>query len=445
MIYKAFDKQIEFHKSDARIRGVFAGKRGGKTECGAIEAIIHANTQPGFVDNGIDPYLGVILSPTTTMLRHLSMAKFLAYAKPFDFKYHQTNYEVTWPNGSKIYGVSADKAQRLEGLKCSWIWADEIFQMSQQVFLEAMARVADTQGRIWATGSLGVQYTNPKQHFIHHFFKEKPLQGSECFEWATADNPYFPKEELERLKESLDPRTYRQMFTVDWDVPATNLVYDEFDEANLQKHTYDPKLETIISIDWGYAHPMSCLFFQYNRVLDTVHLFDEIVSSKLKLDVLWKRILTKPYRINLWVCDIAGNQEREQTGRSNIAWFREPPRNIPFRYRSTAINYGIPLVRQYIRNGKGQVKFTIDPDKCPKSVDGMRNYSYPEKDGVILNENPVKRDDDCADAIRYFFVNRLDKKVLEDKFVSFNRWGKWQFSQAQQSSKLLQKSKTITK
>jgi PBSX family phage terminase large subunit len=427
MIYRAFPKQIEFHRSTKRIRGALAGKRGGKTECGAIEAIVHTEQQPGFNPTGVDPYLGIIVAPTERMLKTLTLKKFFAYAKPFKKQYNKSDKHLIWHNKSEILGISADKPERLEGQKANWIWIDEIFQVSEQLFLEALARVADTQGKIWCTGSLGVQYNNPKNHWAYKYFKQNPDDETDIFEWTTADNPYFPREELARLKNKLDAKTYRQMFELNWDVPGSALVYDDFDERNIVRgYQYNPALETYIVIDWGWTHQLACLFFQYDPKTDTVYLFDEIVQSKLKLDDLWVRIQAKVQfhkivRIKKWYCDIAGNQEREQTGLSNIQWFSDN-HGISFDYRTSTIVYGLPIVRSYIRNGMGQPRFFIDEVRCPKSIDGMKNYSYPEKNGIIVDENPVKKDDDAVDAIRYFFVNRLDYNDPKDSYQTFSQW-----------------------
>lgn len=407
LVYRPHDKQQEFHLSTARIRGAFAGKRGGKSEAGAIEAIIHAENQRGYNNSSVDPYVGVIIAPTSDMLRRLSIQKLMAYGKHFVKNYHQTHQEIDWHNKTKIYGISADKPQRLEGIKANFIWLDEIFQMPEQIFLESMARVSDTQGYIWCTGSLGTQYTNPKSHWAYKFFKEKPLAGSECFEWTTADNPYYPPEELERLKDTLDPRTFRQMFEIDWSVPGTALVYDDFSDGNqIKGYQYNSKLPTYCVIDWGWTHPMACLFIQYDPILDRVYVFDEIVKSKLKIENLYSLIMNKPYKITEWICDIAGNQEREQTGISNVEWFKN--KGISFKYRTSAITHGISIVRSYIKNTKGVNRLFIDEIKCPKTLDNILNYSYPEKNGVITSENPLKLNDDAVDSLRYYFVNKHD-------------------------------------
>lgn len=406
IIFKPFDKQKLFLRSTKRTKGAFAGKRGGKTEAGAVQAIIYQENKLNYKPNGIDPYLGLIIAPTHDMMRGLSLKKFLAYAQPFIGDHNIARSEVTWHDGSEILGLSGDKPKRIEGRKAGWIWLDEVFQMSEDLFLECKARVADTEGYLICTGSLGVQYVNPKLHWAYKYFKERPDDETECIEWATADNPYFPRSELERLKNTLDPETYRQMFDLSWDTIPKNAVYSNWDSRNeIESYTFNTERETYVAIDWGWAHPMAIGFFQYDRKTDTVYMFDEIVASQMTLDQAYDRIMSKGYPITDWACDIAGNQEREQTGMSNIKWFRSQ-KNIHFRFRTDSVQNGVSLVRSYIQSANGTRRFYISKN-CRKTLDCVKQYRYVEKDGVILNENPLKKDDDPVDMVRYFFINFL--------------------------------------
>ena len=413
VIFRPFGKQANFLLSKARRRGAFAGKRGGKTEVGAIASIKLQEEKPNLSKFGLDPYMGAIIAPTFPMLRRLSLKKFRLYAKPFEKGFNKTDNEITWHDGTTIIGLSADKPERIEGLKLAWIWIDEVFQVSEELFLECRARVADTQGYLILTGSLGVQFVNPKAHWAYKYFKEQIDAETECFEWSTADNPYFPKEEIEDLKNTLDAATFRAMFEINWDVVPKTAVYSDWDDGiNVQPCAYNPNLPCYVSIDWGWAHPMAVGFFQYDKKKDHVFMIDEIVQSKLKLERLGEMILAKPYVINGWICDIAGDQEREQTGKSNIKWFEENLK-VTFKKRTSAINYGVAIVRSYIKNAKGQARFFVDP-RCKKTLDGLKQYRYPEKNGEISNENPVKENDDAVDMLRYYFVNMHDPK-LDDK------------------------------
>jgi hypothetical protein len=414
--FKPFDKQKTFLKSKARFRGAFAGKRGGKTEVGAIASVILQEGRPNYTPNGIDPYLGIIVAPTNDMLRRLSWKKFMAYAKPCgmikqDWK---APLEIEWhdsieQNESFIYGISGDRPERMEGVKANWIWIDEVFQIKEQLFLEALARISDSQGYIICTGSLGIQFVNPKQHWAYKYFKEQIDEAFQCFEWGTADNPYYPKEELERNRNLLDPQTFRAMFEISWDVIPKNAVYSDFSDDNIIHNLqYNPKLPVTCVVDWGWAHPMACGMFQYNPRTDTVYQIDEMIKSKVKLEKLAEWIATRPYRPQEYICDIAGNQEREQTGISNIRWFKDNT-GIKFKYRTSRINDGCAVVRSYIKNANNKIRYFVG-SLCKESIDGLKRYKYPEKDGIIQNENPVKEDDDAADMIRYYFMYKHDPK-----------------------------------
>ena len=421
MRVKPFGPQRDIILSKSRTIGAFAGKRGGKSEIGAVKSITYQEQKPNshFFEGGVDPYLGVVCAPTNDMLKRLSWKKFRAYAAPFIKEQRKNPSEIDWCDGSEVIGISADKPERLEGIKAGWIWIDEVFQVKEHFFTECIARVADTEGYLICTGSLGTQYINPKNHWAYKYFKEGMIEDAALFEWATADNPHFPKDEIERLKRTLDPVTFRQMFTITWDITPSSAVYSDFSNDNIYQHNYNPNLPTYVAIDWGWTHPMACGFFQYDHMRDIIYLFDEIIEQGLTIEDLFNKIKAKGYNIKEWYCDAAGDQTRENTGISNVDWFWKHHK-IAFKSRRTAITYGIPIVRTYIKNGIGQRKFLIDP-RCRKSIDGIKNYRYPEKNGIIIDEKPVKEDDDACDMIRYYFVNRHDERYRNNLKVISQR------------------------
>ena len=366
--------------------------------------------------------MGGVIAPNYRMVKNLSLAKIVAYSKPDIKSYLDGKLEITYKDGSIIRGYTDDKPESMEGEMWAWGWIDEIFQCKEQTFLEALARVSDSEGYLWCTGSLGVQYVVPRHHWVWKYFKDPDtmLADLKVFEWDTRDNPHFPQDELKRLKATLDPKTFRQMFELSWDGSSQYAVYDQLDDLNLKSHTYDADLETSVSIDWGWTNEMAVGFFQYNSKTNEIFLFDEIVQSKLKLDQMWGLIRDRGYNINRWYCDTAGKQTREQSGISNIQYFKDNY-SISFEHRQTAISYGIPLVRSFIRNTLGQAKLFVDP-KCRKSWDQLKNYRYAEKNG-IMQEEPVKENDHCPDMIRYYIVNRHDFTRQGPQMESMGRWG----------------------
>jgi len=382
----------------------------GKTEGGVVRDIRIHEERPGWTYNGRDNLQGVIMAPTHDMLMRVTWKKFMSFARGFIKESTIQPLKATWHDGTEVIGISADRPERLEGIKPFWIHLDECFQMKEQVFLEAMARVADQRGYVTCTGSLGTQYVHPRQHWAHKHFKEKPGPNTECFEWRTLDNPHFPKEELEQLKHTLDAESFKQMFELNWDSNSSNMVYADFSSDNLVKgYKVNPNLPILIAIDWGWRHKMACLFAQYDQSTDTVIVFDEIVESKLTLEGLLAKIRARNLPISAWCCDIAGNQEREMVGISNVQQFKKW--GVTLQFRKTAVLYGVALVRSYVKTAAGRVRLIIAEDKCPQTVDAIKRYRYPEKDGISAAEVPVKEDDDAVDALRYLFVNFIDKDI----------------------------------
>jgi hypothetical protein len=156
--------------------------------------------------------------------------------------------------------------------------------------------------------------------------------------------------------------------------------------------------------------------FQYDAANDVVYQIDELVRSKMRLEELLAWIKSRPYYINEYCCDIAGNQEREQTGQSNIDWFTN--HGIYFKYKKSAISYGISIVRSFIKTAEGKKRYFINP-KCSETIDSVKKYRYQDKNGLIINENPLKVDDDAADMVRYYFFNFHDPRDLGTSFIEF--------------------------
>lgn len=353
MIYKAFDKQIQLIKDPSWGRGAFAAKRSGKTEAMIIDCLKESQEKPNFTPNDRDPWQAGLIEPTAEMTRKILIPKFESIAKPVIAERYKTDNRYTLDGGEVVYLGSGDKPNRWEGGKYNYIGIDEIFQQKETLFDECYARILDSNGRLLVGGSLGTNIINPKKTWVYRRLIEIGMPGFKVFQWATQDNPHIPKEQIEKAKHTLDPVTFRQMFEINWDIVAGNRVYADFTEDNISEaYMYNPLLPTYCSIDWGWAHPVACLFYQYDPQLDRIIVFDEIVQSRLKLDELWAKIQSKGYNIRQWYCDIAGDQEREQTAVSNIQYFKEKF-GVHFKYRKLRVLPTIALVRTFVLNSKG--------------------------------------------------------------------------------------------
>ena len=74
--YKPHKYQKEFHKSKARFRTFIAGRRGGKSLAGTIEALKHSDLDP--IEKG-RPVHGMIIAPTYGMLKDVNIAMIMEW------------------------------------------------------------------------------------------------------------------------------------------------------------------------------------------------------------------------------------------------------------------------------------------------------------------------------------------------------------------------------
>jgi len=427
--FTPFDKQQEVLQDESRFKLLLASKRSGKSEACYAETITKANEQPGYdPDTDPDPYEMAIIGPSWEMLETLVWPKLRRWAAPFERRFNAKHQIFYWNDTNTIiYSASGEKISRIEGKKLRHIHITEAFQVGRHVWKEALARVSDSQGTITLDGSFTAEMRNPQAHWIYHEFVKKQFPSSRVWIWHTKDNPHFPQEELELQKEGLDLKSFKLMYEMDFSVKTESAVYEDFGEENQVAFIpYDKikLMETAVSIDWGFSSQMACLFFAYDTRNDTVYLFDEIVGSRIKLPQLYDRIKAKRYKINNWYCDISGKKESE-LALANIEWFRKPPRNIHFKYRASQIAPGLNVVRRFIKNALGQRKLIVCKTKCPKTIDDTLNYSYPQtKEGVILNENPLKDGihDHTQDAKRYYFWNRHITASQDQEFQTLRGW-----------------------
>ena len=101
---------------------ILAGRGWGKSHTGAQWAIHQARTRPGSI--------GCLLAATSADLRDTMIhgdSGILALSPP-DFvpTWHASKCWLTWPNGSRAIGRTAEKPDRVRGPNLDWAWVDEL-------------------------------------------------------------------------------------------------------------------------------------------------------------------------------------------------------------------------------------------------------------------------------------------------------------------------------
>ena len=266
-LYRAFDRQREFHNSKKKYR-LFGGAAGpGKTKALLWEAIRKA-----LLHDGCDTLL---LRRTFPELEASLVAQFRRDVPASAYRsFNEAKHIVTWKNGSTTrfgYCRNENDVYQYQGAEFLFIGIDELthFTLKQWQFLTSRNRCP-----IPGTFPCMAGATNPG-NIGHAWVKalwvdkapptgfERPEQydpGDYDFIRARiADNPIYANDlNYRKTLEALPEQLRKAFLDGDWDVFAGQY----FDLFEIGRHTARPEEIGMqawwprwISIDWGFQHP----------------------------------------------------------------------------------------------------------------------------------------------------------------------------------------------
>lgn len=418
-------KQMLFHKCPKRNRWVFGGNRSGKTECGAVEVV--------WMARGIHPYrqnkqtTGWVVSLSYEVQREVAQEKVLSYLNPdwiedvvmmtgkkSDYKHGIIDYILVknvFGSVSRIGFKSCDQGrEKFQGASLDWVWFDE--EPPEDIYQECCMRVLDKKGEVWGTMTplkgLTWVYEN-----IYLNCKNNPEVWHEHIEWS--DNPFLDKDEIELLtnaldKESLESRRYGRF------CKAEGLVYKEFDES---KHVIEPfdipsEWQDMIAIDPGLNNPTACLFcavdYDGNIYVVAEHYeagkdvtYHSQALHKMADKMGWYK--DKKGRLNA-IIDSASNQRTLASSKSVAELFRDNGILVNTNVDKQLFG-GIARMKQYFSMDRIRI-FSC----CTNLIREIKSYWWREGD------NPIKKDDHCLDALRYYVMTKPLPSILPKEKLS---------------------------
>ncbi|MCW4050509.1 MAG: hypothetical protein NWE89_12325 [Candidatus Bathyarchaeota archaeon] len=339
----------------------------------------------------------LVLGPTADMVRDLLVPILLEH-------YKNTNLEgVYWrqssiydlPTGGKIYFRSADKPERIEGHHFLGACVDEPAQMKASIWPVLQARTGFNQAPILFTG-----YPIAMNWYYHDIYLPWK-QGDTVYdfiEFASTDNPLYPKEEYERAKRTLPAWLFDMRYKGKFRKPA-GLVYPEFGtHLCVEPFEIEEGWPIYVGLDPGVF--FAALFLaEHNKIYyaysdyytETVRPADEHVKEikdRLQGNIP-PQYIYDPSRLT----DVVDMKLPGLVKANN------------------AVQAGIVSVTKVIKEGR----LKIMRGRCPNLMDQMEQYSFPidPVSGVISKENPIKKFDHLPDCIRYI-IHTLEG-VKEEK------------------------------
>lgn len=373
--------QSKIAQDKHRFRVVCCGRRFGKTLLSAWEMFAFAVAR----DNARIAYI----APTYQQARDIAWAELKRICQPVIVNTNESRLELSITNkfgGTSLISLRGwESIETLRGQAYDFIVLDEVssyrnFWSNWQEVIRPT--LTDRKGE-----ALFISTPKGFNHFYELFGMESKDQDYKSFHFSSYDNPYVPKEELDKARLELTEDRFAQEYLADFR-KTEGLVYKEFDRA---RHVYtDRGLEPeypsdiLAGIDWGWTNPASA--HKYKKGGDRHYWITEefYKSGKTTSEIIE---FVKTLGAQKVYPDPAEPDRNEEARRAGL--------NV--REVSKDVEAGIACVQELFKQGRIHIH-----SSCENLIWELETYSYPEKKpDQNEKEVPIKENDHAMDEMRY--------------------------------------------
>lgn len=282
-----------------------------------------------------------------------------------------------------------EAVETLRGQQFDFIVIDEIAMMRdfwsnwEEVIRPTLT---DTKGKV-------IFVSTPRG--FNHFYDLYNMEGKDTdfksFHFTSYDNPFLPRDEIDKAKLELTEDRFAQEYLADFR-KTEGLVYKEFSR---DKHLFDDTqeiedYEKIAGLDFGYTNPAALPFITID-LKKHYWVMDEYYHSGRTEDEIADFVATQNFQ----------RVYPDPESASGIATLRKKGVNIrEVKKGKDSVITGIQKVREMFKANRLHIH-----KKCVNLISELETYCYPDKkDQRNSDELPIKEHDHLLDALRYAIV-----------------------------------------
>jgi hypothetical protein len=319
--------------------------------------------------------------------------------------------EIWLETGVLIQRKTGYDETQLQGAAVSGVWADEIATLPYASYLQLRNRLADKEGWMIGTGS-----PRPDSWAKTMLWDGRDhLEDAGVHHWTTAENPWFPRKELERAKKTMPERWYKRDFEASWDT-FEGLVYQAFDPLlHIVKPEDVPEHDMRYwgAQDWGWASPGCFLLMGQHTPTGQIYVIAEVYADRLPTHVegpgeSWVRRVGPIHREHGLVtvyCDVS-------KGTQDVFHYRSAgiPARVTKKGAGSVID-GIKTVeRLLIPDPESFVPRLLISERCRNLLREIRAYTYVcDDEGNVKDRIDPKCHDHALDALRYGIIGEFER------------------------------------
>lgn len=335
----------------------------------------------------------IVSSPTYNMLRREPWSKTKAFFRGIGLEFRENRADMVMevPDyQAVIYFISAEKPERMQGTHAKGIIGDEAGLYTEEWWDTAVQRVGYHAGQILllttpysATHWLKTKVVDPWLAGDPRYHVERP---------RTMDNPFYPREEIERARRSLPTWRFRMMYYGEFTRPE-GLVYPEVNYVD--PFEIPPDWIRIRGVDFGFNNPTAVVWLAKDPQTERWYVYQSLKKTGMLTENLVEILKADGPDIPTY-CDPAGKTEIATLQRYGV----------DARSASNAVLPGILHVTSLF---KSQRLFVFNNLLALR--DEFEQYHWrKDRKGTELDE-VVKEHDHLMDALRYALFTYESQEV----------------------------------
>lgn len=273
-------------------------------------------------------------------------------------KIRETDFAITFPNGSEIIFTGLDEETKLLSLAgITVIFIEEVFEVPRNIYeqLDLRLRGGTNQQIIAAFNPIN------KNSWLYDYCEVRPPHNLFFSKTTYLDNPFLSQEYVDTLEamKVRNPQKARIYCYGEWGTDPEGLVFQ-----NWRRQEFDPQslgLELRIGADFGFIDPTTVICSLYDEANKKIYVYDEYYQRGRQLDEV-----------------AAAMRDMGISYRDKIYMDSAEPRSIEYM-KSQGFN-ALPCIK-----GKDSVKARISflqnneiivHPKCKNLINELENFSY---------------------------------------------------------------------
>lgn len=300
-------------------------------------------------------------------------------------KVNETDFRITFPNGSEIIFSGLDDEGKLLSLNnIGSIFIEEVYEVPQEMVEQLNLRMRGN-----AKGQQIMMAWNPisKNHWLYNFSVVNPPANSIFIHSTYRDNPFLKAEYINALEElrERNPAKARIYCDGEWG-SLDRLVYENWKVEEFNYEDYR-ELPLLLGLDFGFVNdPTAFIASLLDEENKRIYIFKEWGARGKTNPEIAQVISSLGFAKSTIIADSAEQKSIEELRRNGLL------RVKPSIKGKDSINYGIDILQQY--------QLIVHPN-CQETAIELENYSWQkDKDGNYINK-PIDAFNHYLDALRY--------------------------------------------